>query len=226
MATLTTQTSTISDAQETELTFQPSDFSFLSQLLHILQKVETGDDPQEIATLAANLKASFKKCQTILDHLPGADLSPDEQARILEEELKVLEKKKAQLSNYLSWQVFQCDSPTEMVKHEQDSDTLLPQPLTLAPVSVPGINETTESAPMPIPIPVGIGSHPSDQMDEVMVDYSEIGIKDEYKESTPSLATDVTSLSESSQSFVPSSQPTGLSLPLADVKMEEDQSTM
>jgi hypothetical protein len=94
MATLTTQTSTISDAQETELTFQPSDFSFLSQLLHILQKVETGDDPQEIATLAANLKASFKKCQTILDHLPGADLSPDEQARILEEELKVLEKKK------------------------------------------------------------------------------------------------------------------------------------
>jgi len=118
-----------------------------------------------------------------------------------------------------------------MVKHEQDSDTLLP-PLTLEPedmlgsVSVPGINETSELASMPIPMPVDIGSHPSDQMDEVMVDYSEIGIKDEYKESTPSLATDVTSLSESSQSFVPSSQPTGLSLPLADVKMEEDQANI
>lgn len=95
MTTLASQGSmAINDAQEAELTFQPSDFSFLSQLLHILQKVETGEDPQEIATLAANLKASFKKCQTILDHLPGADLSPDEQARILEEEMKVLEKKK------------------------------------------------------------------------------------------------------------------------------------
>lgn len=77
-----------------EQTFQPSDFSFLSQLLHIIQRVESGEDAQEIAALASNLKTSFKKCQMILDHLPGADLSPDEQDRILAEELEVLERKK------------------------------------------------------------------------------------------------------------------------------------
>ena len=82
------------DAQDAEQTFQPSDFSFLSRLLVILQKVESGEDAQEVATLAANLKASFKKCQMILDHLPGADLSPDEQSKILAEEMQVLEKKK------------------------------------------------------------------------------------------------------------------------------------
>ncbi|KAF8984665.1 hypothetical protein BGZ52_012352 [Haplosporangium bisporale] len=60
--------------------FQPSDFSFLAQLLGLLSRTEAGGiDNQELASMAGNLKNSFKKCQTILDHLPGADLSPDEQ---------------------------------------------------------------------------------------------------------------------------------------------------
>ncbi|KAF9966257.1 MCM DNA helicase complex subunit [Mortierella alpina] len=109
---------TIGDAQETGPTFQPSDFSFLSQLLHIVQKIESGEDAQEIATLATNLKNSFIKCQTILDHLPGADLSPDEQAKVLAEEMQDLERKKAQLAEYLSWQVFQHDSVEVVVKQE------------------------------------------------------------------------------------------------------------
>ncbi len=95
MSALTTIPShTTGDAQEAGPTFQPSDFSFLSQLLHIVQKIEAGEDAQEIATLATNLKNSFIKCQTILDHLPGADLSPDEQAKVLAEEMQVLERKK------------------------------------------------------------------------------------------------------------------------------------
>ncbi|CAO3569297.1 unnamed protein product [Mortierella alpina] len=106
------------DAQETGPTFQPSDFSFLSQLLHIVQKIESGEDAQEIATLATNLKNSFIKCQTILDHLPGADLSPAEQAKVLAEEMQVLERKKAQLAEYLSWQVFQHDAAEVAVKQE------------------------------------------------------------------------------------------------------------
>ncbi|KAF9564990.1 hypothetical protein EC968_004289 [Mortierella alpina] len=108
------------DAQETGPTFQPSDFSFLSQLLHIVQKIESGEDAQEIATLATNLKNSFIKCQTILDHLPGADLSPDEQAKVLAEEMQVLDRKKAQLTEYLSWQVFQHDSADVIVKRESN----------------------------------------------------------------------------------------------------------
>ncbi|KAF9930967.1 hypothetical protein BGZ67_005560 [Mortierella alpina] len=110
----------IGDAQEAGPTFQPSDFSFLSQLLHIVQKIESGEDAQEIATLATNLKNSFIKCQTILDHLPGADLSPDEQAKVLAEEMQVLERKKAQLAKYLSWQVFQHGSTEMIVKRESN----------------------------------------------------------------------------------------------------------
>lgn len=75
--------------------FQPSDFSFLAQLLGLLSRTEAGGiDNQELASMAGNLKNSFKKCQTILDHLPGADLSPDEQERVLAEELQILERKK------------------------------------------------------------------------------------------------------------------------------------
>lgn len=75
--------------------FQPSDFSFLAQLLGLLSRTEAGGiDNHELASMAGNLKNSFKKCQTILDHLPGADLSPDEQERVLAEELQILERKK------------------------------------------------------------------------------------------------------------------------------------
>jgi hypothetical protein len=56
-----------------------------------------------------------------------------------------------------------------------------------------------------------------------MVDDSDAEIKNEYKESMPSLITDGSSLSESSQSFTSSSQPTGLSFAFADVKMDEEE---
>ncbi|KAF9140708.1 hypothetical protein BG015_001544, partial [Linnemannia schmuckeri] len=61
MSTALTSLPNPTDAQDGDQTFQPTDFSFLSQLLHILQKFEAGEDAQEIATLASNLKTSFKK---------------------------------------------------------------------------------------------------------------------------------------------------------------------
>ncbi|KAI1309327.1 hypothetical protein EDD11_004110 [Mortierella claussenii] len=120
MSTLTplTTLTMLPGSQDAEQSFQPSDFSFLSQLLHIIQKIEAGEDAQEIATLSSNLKTSFKKCQMILDHLPGADLSPDEQERILAEETQILKRKKAQLATYLSWKVFQHDSAETLIKKE------------------------------------------------------------------------------------------------------------
>ncbi|KAK3841003.1 MAG: hypothetical protein J3R72DRAFT_446324 [Linnemannia gamsii] len=117
------------DPQDADQTFQPSDFSFLSQLLHILQKLEAGEEAQEIATLASNLKTSFKKCQMILDHLPGADLSADEQGRLLAEEQATLEKKKSQLKKYLEGQV--CAAPaatataTTTTAQPQESSTVV-----------------------------------------------------------------------------------------------------
>ncbi|KAG0232679.1 hypothetical protein BGW41_001769 [Actinomortierella wolfii] len=112
VATAAPTAATSNGTEEAIMSFQPSDFSFLNQVLHILEKVESGDDPHEIATLAGNLKSSFQKCQMILDHLPGADISPDEQERILEEKTAILARKKAQLQEYLSWSIFQHTLPT------------------------------------------------------------------------------------------------------------------
>ncbi|KAF9381257.1 hypothetical protein CPC16_009945 [Podila verticillata] len=119
--------------------FQPSDFSFLAQLLGLLSRTEAGGiDNQELASMAGNLKNSFKKCQTILDHLPGADLSPDEQERVLAEELQILERKKAQLAEYLSWQVFDhtvpdttTTEPSEITSGDTATGTPLDAPLDI-----------------------------------------------------------------------------------------------
>ncbi|KAF9999577.1 hypothetical protein BGZ79_006825 [Entomortierella chlamydospora] len=206
MSAISTQKSTVhGDAQETEQTFQPSDFSFLSQLLHIIQKIESGEEAQEIATLSSNLKTSFKKCQMILDHLPGADLSPDEQERILAEESQVLKRKKAQLATYLSWQVFQHDSNEVSIKQDVSDDTHTLHP----PVSLVSAQSSS--------------SMDSGEMrDDIMDGQSEIEIKSEYLESTPSLMTDSSFLLDSSQNIAPSSLSTGLTFSFSDVKMEED----
>ncbi|KAG0321893.1 hypothetical protein BGZ99_003618 [Dissophora globulifera] len=194
---LTSSLTSITDTREQEQTFQPSDFSFLPQLLVILQKLEAGDDAQELATLASNLKTSFKKCQTILDHLPGADLSPDEQARILAEEIQVLEKKKAQLATYLSWQVFQHETLDGAIQQDQSNDHIAQGSASAS---------TNEHG----------GSFAEDRED--------VRIKNEHLEQTPSLATDISFLSDSSQGFTqPSSLQTGLTLDFADVKMEDTQ---
>ncbi|KAF9324785.1 MCM DNA helicase complex subunit [Linnemannia elongata] len=134
MSTALTSLPNPSDAQDPDQTFQPSDFSFLSQLLHILQKFEAGEDAQEIATLASNLKTSFKKCQMILDHLPGADLSADEQGRLLAEEQATLEKKRSQLKKYLEGQV--CATPPPTTKQEEEESSTgasVPQPQPPSP---------------------------------------------------------------------------------------------
>ncbi|OAQ28107.1 hypothetical protein K457DRAFT_126930 [Linnemannia elongata AG-77] len=134
MSTALTSLPNPSDAQDPDQTFQPSDFSFLSQLLHILQKFEAGEDAQEIATLASNLKTSFKKCQMILDHLPGADLSADEQGRLLAEEQATLEKKRSQLKKYLEGQV--CATPPPTTKQEEEEPSTgasVPQPQPPSP---------------------------------------------------------------------------------------------
>ncbi|KAG0052553.1 MCM DNA helicase complex subunit [Gryganskiella cystojenkinii] len=196
---------TTGDIQQ-EQNFQPSDFSFLPQLLHILQKVESGEDAQEIATLASNLKTSFKRCQMILDHLPGADLSPDEQNRVLEEEMKVLEKKKSQLSTYLSWQIF-----NHPVEEENTLTSIIGQhiPTTLTTDIIIKSEETKPSS-----------TTESGSTEENTVNNMEDNSS--YLE-MPSLATDGSSFMMSSQesTAVPGELSSGLSMELSSVKMDD-----
>ncbi|KAG0083622.1 hypothetical protein BGZ93_001700 [Podila epicladia] len=184
-----------------ELQFQPSDFSFLTQLLNILNKTEAGGvDNQELASMAGNLKNSFKKCQMILDHLPGADLSPDEQERVLAEELQILERKKAQLAEYLSWQVFD---------HKVDAATTESSELTTTDIGAGG-----STAGTPLDTTLSTADTPS-----------EIQVKLEDTEgaslsSTASPSMDM--LSPPSQGGpLPSQLRTEISSELADVSMKD-----
>ncbi|KAF9283427.1 hypothetical protein BGZ74_001929 [Mortierella antarctica] len=184
-----------------EQQFQPSDFSFLTQLLNILSKTEAGGvDNQELASMAGNLKNSFKKCQMILDHLPGADLSPDEQERVLAEELQILERKRAQLAEYLSWQVFD---------HNVDAATTEPSELTTGDTGAGG--DTTGT--------------PLDATSSTVDIPSEIQVKLEDTEgaslsSTASPSVDM--LSPPSQGVpLPSQLRTEISSDLADVSMKD-----
>ncbi|KAF9361260.1 MCM DNA helicase complex subunit [Mortierella sp. AD094] len=136
----------------------------------------------------------------ILDHLPGADLSPDEQERILAEESQVLKRKKAQLATYLSWQVFQHDSTEVSIKQDLSDDTHILHPSVSALTSAPSSS-----------------SKDFDEMrDDTMESQNEIEIKNEYLESTPSLTTDSSFLLDSSQSIASSSLNTGLTFSLSD----------
>ncbi|KAG0318235.1 MCM DNA helicase complex subunit, partial [Podila horticola] len=153
-----------------EQQFQPSDFSFLTQLLNILNKTEAGGvDNQELASMAGNLKNSFKKCQMILDHLPGADLSPDEQERVLAEELQILERKKAQLAEYLSWQVFD---------HKVDAAITEPSELT---TGVIGAREDTAGTPLDAP------SNTVDTPSEIQVKLEDTDIASQSPTAAPSV---------------------------------------
>ncbi|KAF9915689.1 hypothetical protein BX616_005617 [Lobosporangium transversale] len=232
MSTLTSQT-IMSDGQEAEQRFQPSDFSFLSQVLTILQKIEAGEDAQEIGRLSSNLKTSFKKCQNILDHLPGADLSPDEQEKILAEEMKILERKKAQLKTYLSWQVFQHDNPIESTLIKQDlsdhNDIHLSEPtstsLSSSTVTAAAVATTSAEA-----TPISVNSVEGMMKLDAMDDRSEgEHIKHESQEPVmPSLGTDTSFMSDLESSQGSYAQPplrreTGLTFALSDIKMEDSQ---
>ncbi|GJJ73193.1 hypothetical protein EMPS_05551 [Entomortierella parvispora] len=193
------------DTQQ-EQTFQPSDFSFLSQLLHIIQRVESGEDAQEIAALASNLKTSFKKCQMILDHLPGADLSPDEQDRILAEELEVLERKKAQLASYLAGGVF-----SHATEENSSNEQRIPHALK---ASVKDEEETSATA---TDLAIGLSEG---EMRGGMAGEKGVLEQSTTEQSMPSLVADESfMLSSQGSAIAPGELSTGLSLDLSDIKM-------
>ncbi|RUP46813.1 hypothetical protein BC936DRAFT_146494 [Jimgerdemannia flammicorona] len=82
--------------------FQRSDFTLLPQLAQILERLEQGQDLAEIGRAVKGLNESFVRCQRILDQLPGADLSREEQENQLRQETQVLTLKKAQLRQYMN----------------------------------------------------------------------------------------------------------------------------
>ncbi|KAG0255526.1 hypothetical protein DFQ27_006212 [Actinomortierella ambigua] len=196
-------------AEDAIMSFQPSDFSFLNQVLRILEKVETGDDPQEIATMAGNLKSSFQKCQMILDHLPGADISPDEQARILAEETAVLGRKKAQLQSYLSWGVFHHALPS--TDSAPESDAVLPQVETA--VDTPDVKIEGLSGELPHHLTATMSSS---SFEPPSLDYSNTTL------STDGMLSQISEALPTSSQLKAEDKETGLTQRAADVKLEDE----
>ncbi|CAG8659104.1 3749_t:CDS:2, partial [Dentiscutata erythropus] len=73
--------------------FPREEFSFLPQVVQILDKVSSGKNEIEIRNMTKKLKEKFQRCHQILQELPGADLSREEQEELLRTEKELLEQK-------------------------------------------------------------------------------------------------------------------------------------
>ncbi|CAG8604415.1 603_t:CDS:2 [Racocetra fulgida] len=65
--------------------FPREEFSFLPHVVQLLDKVSSGKN---------ELKEKFQRCHQILQELPGADLSREEQEALLRAENALLEQKR------------------------------------------------------------------------------------------------------------------------------------
>ncbi|KAJ1969782.1 hypothetical protein H4R35_006048 [Dimargaris xerosporica] len=86
--------------------FHPANFEFIPQITRILDAVASGNDRAHIARMVANLYQRLDQCQQMVQALPGADSSTQQQEERLTRERLALEKKTAQLEKYLSLPAF------------------------------------------------------------------------------------------------------------------------
>ncbi|CAG8494450.1 15142_t:CDS:2 [Dentiscutata heterogama] len=100
------------DYEHTESTseldrFPREEFSFLPQVVQILDKVSSGKNEIEIRNMTKKLKEKFQRCHQILQELPGADLSREEQEELLRTEKESLEQKRAARRKYSELPIMQ-----------------------------------------------------------------------------------------------------------------------
>ncbi|CAG8683216.1 40450_t:CDS:2 [Gigaspora margarita] len=79
--------------------FPREEFSFLPHVVQLLDKVSSGKNEIEIRNMVRTsktkkLKEKFQRCHQILQELPGADLSREEQEDLLRTEKELLEQKR------------------------------------------------------------------------------------------------------------------------------------
>ena len=80
--------------------FKKSDFSFVEDFNQIIGLILTGNNSDAVGKSVAQLEEKFENAKQVLDSLPGLQYTKEEQETLLADELKVLERKKAQLQSY------------------------------------------------------------------------------------------------------------------------------
>lgn len=83
-------------------TFNKSDFSFLQDFHNIIDLILTGSNQDAIGKAVANLEEKFIHARQVLEELPGLQYVQEEQERMYQQELQLLEHKKKQLDTYLN----------------------------------------------------------------------------------------------------------------------------
>ncbi|GAB5588015.1 hypothetical protein Unana1_02915 [Umbelopsis nana] len=82
--------------------FNKNDFVFLPSFLNIVELMQTGTDQAGIGRAVSDLWDKFDRAQQLLSELPGIQYTKQEQEAILEQEKKLLELRRQQLSKHLS----------------------------------------------------------------------------------------------------------------------------
>lgn len=88
------------DALAHPSSFKKSDFTFVQDFNQIIDLLLNGNKPDDVGKAVAQLEEKFENAKQILESLPGLQYTKEEQQIILAEELKVLERKRSQLSSY------------------------------------------------------------------------------------------------------------------------------
>ncbi|RKP25978.1 hypothetical protein SYNPS1DRAFT_22161 [Syncephalis pseudoplumigaleata] len=90
--------------------FRREQFQFLPRIAHILDLIASDGSTIEIAKATAELNDNFQRCLQILESLPGADLTREDQQQRLAERTAELAQKREQLDTYaklatLNWSI-------------------------------------------------------------------------------------------------------------------------
>ncbi|EIE83887.1 hypothetical protein G6F46_000595 [Rhizopus delemar] len=82
--------------------FKKSDFSFIQDFHNIIELILSGNNQDSIGKAVAHLEERFVHARQVLEELPGLHYAKEEQERLYQQELDLLEHKKKQLETYLS----------------------------------------------------------------------------------------------------------------------------
>lgn len=89
-----------SPIKETVVQFKKSDFSFVEDFNQTIDLLLNGNNPDAVGKAVGQLEEKFENAKQVLESLPGLQYTKEEQEAILDDELRVLERKKSQLQSY------------------------------------------------------------------------------------------------------------------------------
>ncbi|KAI9255470.1 hypothetical protein BY458DRAFT_520102 [Sporodiniella umbellata] len=87
--------------------FKKTDFSFIQDFHQIIELVLNGSNQDGIGKAVTQLEDRIMFAKQVLEELPGLHYTKEEQERLYQQELDLLQDKKQQLDTYLNLPPFQ-----------------------------------------------------------------------------------------------------------------------